>query len=178
MAIINRDSRETKKEIYGFKSKQCMSQIKELDVFEKDLFKLVKAVKFRNRNDKFQNETNDDINKIKPSFNVFINPDKTTNMYELTHKEYKKLLRNNVRKTYRKVPPQLERAINLEAKEIALNINLDDRIECIAKNKAFVTLKAHKQNLRSATPCRLINPCKSEFGKISKIIFENKTRHL
>ena len=34
-------------------------------------------------------------------------------------------------------------------------------------------MKAHKQNLRSATPCCLINPCKSELGKISKIIFEN-----
>ena len=43
----------------------------------------------------------------------------------------------------------------------------------IAKNNAFVTLKDHKQNFRSATPCRLINPCKSELGKTSKTILEN-----
>ena len=85
-------------------------------MFEKDLLELVNTVKFRNRNDKFQNEMKDDINKIKSSLNVFIPADKTTNIYELTPKEYKTLLRNNVRKTYRKAPPQLEKAINLEAK--------------------------------------------------------------
>ena len=43
-----------------------------------------------------------------------------------------KILRNNETKTCRKVPPRLEKAISLEGKEIAKNINLDDRIECIA----------------------------------------------
>ena len=66
--FINDDSTETKREKYGFKSKQYPFQIKELDMFEKDLLELVKPVKFRNRNDKFQNEMKDGINKIKPSF--------------------------------------------------------------------------------------------------------------
>ena len=57
---------------------------KVLDIFEKDLFKLVKAVKFRNRNDKFQNEMKDDINKIKSSLNVFTPGDKIANMCGLT----------------------------------------------------------------------------------------------
>ena len=91
-------------------------------MFEKDLFELVKSVKFRNRNHKFQNETKDDISKIKSSLNVFIPADKTTNMYKQTPKEYKKLLRNNVTKTYRKASPRLEKTMNLEAKEIAQNI--------------------------------------------------------
>ena len=160
------------------KPKQYPSQIKELDMFEKDLLELVKSVKFRNRNDKFQNKMKNDINKIKSSLNVFIPADKTTNMYELTPKKYKKLLRNNVTKTYRKAIPRLEKAISLEAKEIARNINLDDRIECIAKNNAFVTLKDHKLNFRSATPSRLINPCKSELDKISKIILKNMNKTL
>ena len=59
-------------------------------MFKKDLPELVQIVKYRNRNDKFQNEMKDDINKIKSSLNVFIPADKTTNMYELTPKEYKK----------------------------------------------------------------------------------------
>ena len=54
----------------------------------------------------------------------------------------------------------------------------DDRTECIAKNNAFVTMKDHKRNFRSATPCRLINPCKSELGKICKIILENINKTL
>ena len=80
----NGDPTETKKEAYGFKSKQHPSQIKELDMFEKDLFELVKTVKFRNRNDKFQNEMKGELNTIKSSLNVFILEDKTTNMYEGT----------------------------------------------------------------------------------------------
>ena len=108
--FINDDSTEMKKQAYGFKSKQYPSQIKELDMFEKDLSELVKTVKFRTRNDKFQNEMKDDIKKIKSFLDFFISADKTTNMYELTPKEYKKLLRNNVTKTYRKAPPRLEKA--------------------------------------------------------------------
>ena len=46
------------------------------------------------------------------------------------------------------------------------------------KKNAFVALKDHKQNFRSATQCRLINPCKSELGKISKIILENINKTL
>ena len=52
----------TKTETYGFKSKLYPFQIKELDTFKKDLFQLLKTVKFRNRNGKFQNEMKDDIN--------------------------------------------------------------------------------------------------------------------
>ena len=33
-------------------------------------------------------------------------------------------------------------------------------------------MKDHKENFHASTPCRLINPCKSEIGKISKQILE------
>ena len=68
--------------------------------------------------------------------------------------------------------------MNLEAKEIAAGVKLDDRIEYMAKAPAYITLKDHKDNFRSAHPCRLINPCKSEIGKISKSILENINRNL
>ena len=60
----------------------------------------------------------------------------------------------------------MEKPINLEAKEIAAGIKLDVRIEYIAKLPAYITLK-DKNNFRSTDPCRLINPYKSEIGKIS-----------
>ena len=60
----------------------------------------------------------------------------------------------------------MEKPINLEAKEIAAGIKLDVRIEYIAKVPAYITLK-DKINFRSTHPCRLINPYKSEIGKIS-----------
>ena len=68
------------------------------------------------------------------------------------------LLHEIITKFYKKSPTCLEQSINLEAKEIAA---------------AYSTLNDHKDNFRSAHPCHLINPCKSEIGKISKSILEN-----
>ena len=48
----------------------------------------------------------------------------------------------------------------------------------MAKVPTYITLKDHKDNFRSAHPCRLINPCKTEIGKISKSILENIGRYL
>ena len=39
-------------------------------------------------------------------------------------------------------------------------------------------MKYHKDNFQSSLPCHLINPAKSELGKISKSILENINQHL
>ena len=67
----------------------------------------------------------------------------------------------------------MKKSINLETKEVAAGIKLNDRIEYMAKAPTYITLKDHKDNFRWAHPCRLIQPCKSEIGKISKSILEN-----
>ena len=38
---------------------------------------------------------------------------------------------------------------------------------------SFVTLKDDKENFQSNPRCRLINPAKSEIGKVSKLFIEN-----
>ena len=70
--------------------------------------------------------------------------DKTSNIYEMPEQQHKKPLHGNTTKRYKKAPPKLETSINLEAKNIAELINLDDHIECIARIPAFITLKDHK----------------------------------
>ena len=76
----------------------------------------------------------------------------------------------------------METSINVEAKNIAELINLDDRkstslittwmIKCIARAPAFITLKDHKPDFRQNPSCRLINPAKNELGKVSKLFIE------
>ena len=66
----------------------------------------------------------------------------------------------------------------MEAKNIAKNIQLSDRIECLAKTPAFITLKDHKYNIQSSLHCRQINPSKRELGKVNKSILENINQHL
>ena len=85
----------------------------------------------------------------------------------MTPQEHKKLLKENVTKTYKKAPTKAETATHLEAKCIATNLNLSDRIERLAQTPAYITLKDHKENFRSNPSCRLINPSKTELGRIS-----------
>ena len=60
----------------------------------------------------------------------------------------------------------------MEAKIIAKKLDLAERVECLGKNPAFITLKDHKENFQASLPCHLINPSKSELGKISKVKLE------
>ena len=85
-----------------------------------------------------------DVAKAKVSSNLFLPAYKTTNMYGLAPTEYKKILKGNITKSYKKATLCLEDAINLEAKQTAKGIKLDNKIECTAKNPAFTTVKDSK----------------------------------
>ena len=61
---------------------------------------------------------------------------------------------------------------SLKAKDIAKKLQLDSRINTTAKREAFITLKDHKPNFANNPTCRLINPAKSEIGKISKQLLD------
>lgn len=87
-------------------------------------------------------------------------------------------MKENITKTYKKSSAQLEKGINLEAKQIAKTIDMNTRVEFLSKTPAFISLKDHKPNSMSSHPCHLINPCKSELGKISKIILQKADKAL
>ena len=84
----------------------------------------------------------------------------------------------NITETDKKSTNRLGHALNVEAKYIARNIKLHDRIESLPKALAFVTLKYHKKNFRSSHPCRLITPSKSELTKVSKVVLEKVNKNL
>ena len=74
----------------------------------------------------------------------------------------------------------MEKAINEEDKQIASELKIDDRVNIMARQQSFVTLNDHKPNFNNKPTCRMINPAKSEIGKISKQILERinvKTRN-
>ena len=96
---------------------------------------------------------------------MLIFADKTSNTYKAAPQEYSNLLEDNTTKSFKKSTDCLEKAINIEAKNIAKKIQLRDRIECLARTHAFITLKDHKDSFQSSLPSRLINPSKSELGK-------------
>ena len=57
-------------------------------------------------------------------------------------------------------------------------MKLADRIDHFAKTEAFITLKDHKENFVNKPTCQLINPTKTELGKINKKIIEDIIKQL
>ena len=155
-------------ENYGFKTEKTPPQDSALTAFENDLYELVHSIQFSNNCNQFQHRLKKDMKEINSSSSIFVPADKTTNLYNVSKEQYEKLLNENITATYKKADISVKKSIDLEAKKIAKNLKLDDKIECFTKNDAFITLKDHKDNFANNPKCRLINPAKSEIGIISK----------
>ena len=86
--------------------------------------------------------------------------------------QYEKLLTDKIKK-HKQSNNKVYNSINLEAKHIAKNLEMADRVECMAKKPAYITLKDHKENFNINPKCHLINLAESELRKVAKIIVEN-----
>ena len=158
---------------YGFKTRSSPPQHKDLVKFEEELLTLVKNIKFSRATNTFQRKIINDIKSIKSSENVFVFADKTRNLYEMDKSTHKKLILENITKTYKKTDTKTYDLIDNEAKSFAEKFKVADRAECMAPSNAFITLKDHKENFEYNPKCRLINPAKSEIGCISKRFTES-----
>ena len=85
--------------------------------------------------------------------------------------QYKKLLRDNITKSYKTCNNEAYDDINEELRDIC-NHSIGNRINIMATKDAFITIKDHKEDFPSNLKCRLINPTKSNLGKVSKVILE------
>ena len=71
----------------------------------------------------------------------------------------------------------LSKRINRGVRNIAKTFNVADRLDTMAKQEYFITLKNHKEDYMTNPKYRLLNPTKSQLGKSSKQILQkiNKT---
>ena len=104
---------------------------------------------------------------------IYVKADKTSNFYKMTAEQYTSLLDKNIQKNYSKTTVDTKTEIIEEEAKIIHKIELQDRIETTAEREAFITLKDHKPNFLNNPSCRLINPTKSELGKVSQKILQN-----
>ena len=153
---------------YGFKSTKSPPSHKALEAFEDDLFEMIRTIEFRDYINPFQKQMSSDIKQIMSSEAVFVPADKTTNMYKLSRESYDKLLHDNITAEYKKANDEAKKSIDCEAYCIADNLDLSERIDKFAESTAFITIKDHKKHFPNTIECRLINPAKSQIGKISK----------
>ena len=170
--FLNGQVNTTSRRKFGLPSKSSAAPVNEMKAFEEDLVNMMNNVSFRNVRDPFLNNIYEDIKKVNSSQNVLIFADKTRNMYEAEPATYKKLLQENITKAYKHGNENMMDDINHELKTITSNLAIGDRLDTMAKKPAFITLKDHKDNFESNPKCRLINPAKSELGKVSKAILD------
>ena len=78
----------------------------------------------------------------------------------------------------KKAPLDIENDINREARQITDELEISDRTEPMAQKEAYITIKDHKERFPNDVKCRLINPAKSNIGRISKNILENINRQI
>ena len=174
--LLKDDSKPKKEQInyYGFKTPHNAKNVPLLENFEADMTHLVSNLEFHNNEkaDPFQNKLSKDIKKINKSKNLFIKADKSSNVYEVDVKTYKKLMTENITANYKKANENVQTEINEKAKSITEKLKISDRVEIPAIKDCFVTLKDHKPEFPAIIKCRLINPAKSNIGRISKEILD------
>ena len=148
------------------------SKIDELSDFENELMFLVKNIEFKNINSSFQKNLNDDIKRINTCKKVLVKADKSRNIYQLDKDGYKKYLRENITRAYKKSTKNRLYAVNKQANKIVEELNIDDRIEKIQESEAYITVQDYKKGFPNNPPFRIINQSKSDIGRISKNILD------
>ena len=83
-----------------------------------------------------------------------------------------------VTKTYRKCNNDKTKTINIKAKKIASKLKLEDRIQILDDNDAYISIKDHQEGFPDPISCRLINPSRTDIGKISKPILDEVNTNL
>ena len=131
------DSKE--KETYGFRSRDCPPIVEEVAYFENDLIMMIKNIQFKYIKNDFQTKLKEDILNIQKCEKVLIPADKSRNIYKMETTDYKKLLHDNIKTTYKKADQRKINNINRDAKKIVIDLDQADRIEKCKKVK--VTLQ-------------------------------------
>ena len=156
----------------GLKLRNPPPHIKEMDKFDVEMIGMVKEIKFRKMRNNIQQKMYEDMRRFKESEKIFVKSDKSGNLYKIEKEKYKQMIFKEVFKNYKKAPPDLEKELNNEAKMLAHKLGIVDRVEKYNTKNWFITIKDHKNNFKSNPECRLINPAKTQIGRISKIIVQ------
>ena len=159
-------------ENFGFKSELCPPQHEGLNAFEADLYELARSILFKKVQNSFLSKLSQDVKSIAGCTSLSVPADKTTNLYKVGITDCIKLLHDNVTANYQITDTNNVKQINLDAKNIAKTLKLDNKIEKLAKKEVFLTPKDHKPNFYNNPKCRLTNLTKSEIGIISKKLLD------
>ena len=156
------------KETFGFNSTKPAPFVPELKEFENKMYELVKDTKFKAHKSQFQQKLKEDTSKVKSDDMMYVAADKTTNYYKVDKDSYNDLLQKQITKDYKKTNMEAVDEVTKVDKEIVTELDIEDRVYSTTAKQAFITLKDHKPNFNNNPSCRLLNPTKTELGRITK----------
>ena len=107
---------------------------------------VTKNIDFRKANNSFQSQLNEGIKHIKGDSKIFIPADKSRNIYKMDMETYEKLLHKNIIKTYKKMNKKKVRPININAKKMVKDLELEGRIEKMQDSECYIVVKDHKED--------------------------------
>ena len=160
---------------YGFKSGNMAPEIPELIPFEQAIFDMINSLTFRYYHNKFLENLKSDLENIKQkeAGKVIVAADKTRNLYKCDAEWYRKTLRTEISKDYKGAQESDVSRVNEEAAEIAEKLKLEKRMLAFPKKEPYVTTKDHKTDFIQNPKFRVINPAKSDVGKVSRFILQD-----
>ena len=120
-----------------------------MNQFESALYDMVQNIEFKKVKFNFPMQLSNDVKNIKKNPKILVPVDKSNNLYELTTEEYNKLQIENISKTYKQITESAINSINTEAKAIAKDLNLDERIEQYNQTQSFISLKTISKIFRT-----------------------------
>ena len=162
--------RNIRDENYGFRTLKTAPPDRLLKPFEDDIFNIIPQLRLKRFHNDVQENIKKDLSRLKGLDKVLIKSDKTGNWYTMDVSEYCRQMRNLITKDYKQISQEEIQEIDREAAFLAKQLGMDDRIDCMALENAFITVKDHKAGFPARLYFRLINPAKSNIGKISKVI--------
>ena len=100
---------------FGFKTPHNAPYIHQLNSFENDMNHLISNLEFIDKQSPFQLKLSRDTKKLKCSNNLFVQADKTSNVYEIDKQTYNKLMLDNLTANYKKADQTTLDEINKKA---------------------------------------------------------------
>ena len=91
---------------------------------------------------------------------------------------YEKILNENITKDYRKAETNHTKSINMECKQHAVDLKIENKMEKITERNAFISIKDHKSNFPNNIQCRLINPARNNLGKVTQRIIRSAVKSI
>ena len=140
-----------------------------LKPFEAKMADMFKSMTYRrNIINPLQNKLRNNLVDMAATPVVIIAFDKNSNHYIMSAKDADKMLHNHIRKGYKLAPENAPaHKVTKEARTIAAELEIADRVPVTVEREAFGTLKDHKDNFENNPKIRLINPCKPEFSLLA-----------